>query len=1094
MIPIFSCHICGENGNCNLAIKLAEKLSRDIEGIESFIACQNERWNSAKDLNTSLSQSYIFVAIVGAGFKDRNNCTSELAQARNRKQSEKFPFIIPIKYKCNDALMNDLGFKIDQQTEQGDKWIDFSNELEFDSKYEEFYRRIHYWLIDNDLVTNKDFHKDRKVLDVILGENDPTSGQIKIAIDYCRKGQEYSLYFLKHLSNPKWLSHLYASGFFAFNPAPLESEKNEGFFSIPLWAAVIFLEKIAENLSKKDKERMRDIMRKVSKPAPPAVKQDNWRTWQSFVKILSKLHIDDILNDEIEMISEWLDSKFDTSMVVIEIGKTLLPKLLTEVKTAEDVKKIDRIIQIVLDSVKIERRHSMISHSLQEMFKKNSDLLGEKCGLELLGIIRNKLECVIEEKDDAYCYIWRPAIEDSEQNVSSDEYKHILISGFRDICLKCAFSHDSEEFLKSCYESSRDIIKRIAFYVIGQLFDKYKKLSEEILMKNASKVFLKSNYHHELYLLITQHFTSFSTDVQSSLIDIVSGLTGDWKDDSDKDRLNCMLRRRWLYAIKKSGYKISSELEDKYFKNIDYKPEHPEFLSYIGPVSWGDESLFSSTELLSKGSIDEIINFLNNFEGKNRFGETAIREAGQSFKEAIKSKQKIFESHLFEFKKLKYEYWYYAVQAFEELVQDKKTIDWEKVLGFCNEIVLSEILWDGKEKKSDYPLEPKKDWIPAVISDLLRKGLHEDSIIFSETQYDLIDKIVRTLLDKQPDKAGGDDKDALTEAINTTKGHVLECLKSYVLRRFRDYEKLADKGINEKKAFWKTIEPLFDREIKRTEHGNFEFSSIAGAYLPNLYYLSKDWLINNINNIFPADDRHWRCAMQGYSYVSTVYEVIYNLLKSNGHLKRALDIEFSNEQTRKRIIENIAISYIRGKETINNNDSLFDYILKQWRKDDIEDIISLFWSHRDVDLDCEQKGRIFDFWRHCFVRIKEHEEDHKDILSDLNLLTVFFDKLDGEQKEWLKQSVLYVEDRYHSAFLLEYLDKLADVNPKEVGEVFILMLQKCVPSYKQENIQSIVEKLFKAGLKKESANAICDKYAREGFDFLNDIYNRYNQG
>lgn len=1092
MIPIFFCHICGANGNCNLAIKLAEKLSHNIEGIEPFVACQNELWNSAKDLNTSLSQSYIFISIVSSGFKDKNNCSSELEQARNRKQSEKFPLIIPVKYNCDDDLMNDLGFIIDQETEQGDKWIDFSNEVEFDSKYEELYRRMHYWLIDNDLVTNKDFHKDRKVLDVILGENNPTSSQIKIAIDYCRKGQEYSLYFLKNLSNPKWLSYLYASGFFTFNPAPVESEKNEGFYSTPLWAAVIFLEKIAVVLSKKDKERILDIIRKVSKPAPPAVKQDNWRTWQSFVKILSKLQIGDILNDDIEMIAEWLDSKFDTSMVVIEIGKTLLPKLLTEAKTAEDANKINRIIQIILDSVKIKRRHGMMSHSLQEMFKKSSYSLGEKCGPALLEILRNKLENVVEEKDDAYCYIWRPAIEDSEQNVASDEYRHILVAGFRDIYLKFALSHNAEPFLKSCYESNKNIIQRIAFYVISQLFDKYKKLAEKILLKDANKIFLKSNYHHELYFLIVKHFTSLSKDVQSSVIDIVSDLTGDWKEDSDKGRLNSMLRRRWLYAIKQSGYKISNELEDKYFKDIDYKPEHPEFLSYIGPVSWGDESMFSSAELLSKGGIEEIIAFLNNYEGKNRFGETAIREAGQSFKEAIKSKQEIFESNLIEFKKLKHEYWYYLVQAFEDLVQDKKVIDWDHVLEFCNEIVLSEILWDGKEKKSDYPLEPKKDWIPAVISDLLRKGLQEDSMVFTESQYGLIDKVARALLDKQPSTASGDDKDALTEAINTTKGHVLECLKSYVLRRYRDFERLPDKGIKKKEAFWKEVEPLFDQEVKRTEHGNFEFSSIAGAQLPNLYYLSKEWLVDNINKIFSADDRHWRCAMQGYSYVNTVYEVIYSLLKNNGHLKRALDVEFSNEQTRKRIVENISISYIRGKETINDNESLFDYILRQWRKDDLEDIISLFWSHRDVDLNCEQKGRIFVFWRYCFVRIKGHEEHNKDILSDLNLLAVFFDKLEGEQKEWLNQSILYVEDRYHSAFLLEYLDKLADVSPKEIGEVLILMLQKCVPSYKEENIQSIVEKLFKAGLKNDSANAICDKYAREEFTFLNEIYEKYN--
>ena len=101
-------------------------------------------------------------------------------------------------------------------------------------------------------------------------------------------------------------------------------------------------------------------------------------------------------------------------------------------------------------------------------------------------------------------------------------------------------------------------------------------------------------------------------------------------------------------------------------------------------------------------------------------------------------------------------------------------------------------------------------------------------------------------------------------------------------------------------SFWKTIEVLFDREIERTKGGNFEFFSLAGAYLPNLYYLNSDWLIRNINSIFSDDENNCRCAMQGYSYVNTFYEVIYELLRGYGHLKRALDGEFSDDQTKKR--------------------------------------------------------------------------------------------------------------------------------------------------------------------------------------------------
>lgn len=729
-------------------------------------------------------------------------------------------------------------------------------------------------------------------------------------IDYLAKGQEYQRDIFNNLVDFTHFQLIYENDYFssAYNPKPVESEKNKGFYTIPYWPALTYLEKVSKDCVNSENQdyakKIMAIIRETTRPKGNK-KVDNWRTWQSFVKILANMPPEVVSDEDIDLIRDWLESNYDISMVVLEIGKTLLPKLLNQSNVEN---KISKIVKIIIESIKIERRHGMQSHSLQELFKINARQIGEKYCSDVIRLLKGKLEDIVSEKDDNYSYMWRPAIEDSEQNIAIDEYRHILISGLRDIFLAYASSNEATEHIKLFFSSAKYIIRRFSLYVTNQLFSKYRNIAEEIISTSGSSIFVESNYHHETYLLLTKHFTSLSMNVQSSLIDTISGLTGDWKDDSDKDRLNYMLRRRWLYAIKQSGYKISSELEDKYFKDIEYKPEHPEFLSYIGPVSWGDESLFSSAELLSKGGTNEIIIFLNNFEGKNRFGETAIREAGQSFKEAIKNKQELFENHLLEFKTLKYEYWYYVVQAFEELVQDKRLINWGKILEFCNEIVLCEILWDGIEKKSEYPFEPKKDWIPAVVSDLLRKGLQEDSIIFTETQYSLIDKIVRILIDKQSSTANGDDKDALTDAINTTKGHVLECLKSYILRRYRDFERLPDKGIKEKESFWKTVESLFDQEIERTEQGNFEFSSIAGAYLPNLYYLSKDWLVNNINNIFPADDKHWRCAMQGYSYVSTVYEVIYDLLKNNGHLKRALDIEFSNEQTRKRIVENISIS------------------------------------------------------------------------------------------------------------------------------------------------------------------------------------------
>ncbi len=1094
MIPVFFCHICDEKDNCRFAIRIAEKLRKDITGVEPFIACQDDNWNNAKELNTALNHCYLFIAIVSSGFLQKNNCVSELEQARERNQKNgKFPIIFPIQYQCDSKVMADLEFSIDQGKQTGERWVDFSNDSEYDVKYEEFYKRIYSTILDSNLITNEDFHKDCKVLDVVLREDEPTSGFVKTAIDYCRRGEEYGFYFFKNLSNPKWLSHLYAAGFFNNNPSPVESEKNAGYYNIniPFWTVLPYLEKVAENLRGRPTFVIIDIIRKVTRPVAPVKKQDNYHTWYSFIKIMANLPPDVIQLEDIDLVADWLESRFDVSLVMHEVGRTFLPKLLST--QGEDLRKVTRLIEIVINSIKVEKRHSVEVRGLQEMFELNASQLGEKCGKEIVEVLKRKIETVIAAEDDTYSYIWRPAIEDHEQNVGDGEYRHILIAGLRDVLLGFASKQDASGMIQTFFQSEKYIIRRIGLYVLDKLFEKfrYKELAEQAIQDEMRELLLKSNYHHEWYLFIKTHFNTLSKEVQKKLIEYISTLKGDWRDAADKERFNIELRRQWFGAIQSSGYQLPAEIKQRYREGINAESEHPEFLGYMGPVSWGDENVFSVSELLAQGSAENIISFLNGYRGKNRFGKPAIRESGQSLKAAVKAKQDFFEGNLDKFKEVKWEYWYYLLDAFEELWDDKKQIDWNKVLAFCSSIVHQDFLYQEEEKKDNHPLYPKESWVISVIADLIKKGVQNDERTMPDDCLDNAEQIIRIMLGKQKAEATGKEDSALNEAMNTTKGRVLTCFISYALRRYRTYERLPEKGIKEKESFWGKIEPLFDEEIKKTKEGNFEFSSIAGAYLPNLFYLNNDWAERNINHIFSQEEKHWRCAMAGYAYVSTVYSVIYGLLKKNGNLKRALDTEFTNDNVKERIVENIAVSYLRGQESLDGEGSLFKYLLEKWQVKNIEDTIDLFWAHRDVELNREQRDRIYGFLRYCFNRVKGHEEENKGILSDLNLLAVFLCEINNEQKDWLMQSVQHVEERYHSSFFLEYLDKLAAINPREAGEVFLEMLNKTVPPYKEENVTSIVEKIYKAGFK-EIANLICDKYKRNGHDFLDDLYNRYN--
>jgi len=105
---------------------------------------------------------------------------------------------------------------------------------------------------------------------------------------------------------------------------------------------------------------------------------------------------------------------------------------------------------------------------------------------------------------------------------------------------------------------------------------------------------------------------------------------------------------------------------------------------------------------------------------------------------------------------------------------------------------------------------------------------------------------------------------------------------------------------------------------------------------------------------------------------------------------------------------------------------------------------------------------------------------------------VFLNKISNENKDWLLQSAPYVDEAHHSSFFLEYLDRLVDQSAEQVADVYLKMLTRTTPTYNENEVRSIVEKLYQKGLTNK-ANDICNEYARRGLpELLRDTYDRYN--
>lgn len=244
-------------------------------------------------------------------------------------------------------------------------------------------------------------------IDIILKKQKPTRQEIDFILSLI-KTPSYGNYFFKNCSSVYWFDILKLNEFFkpSEDIKPKEAEE-KGYFYIPQWNVLPYLEKISQQVKEPGNERYIDellaIIQDVSKYAKDN-QIDNFRTWWYFVKILTNIPPKRIRTDIIDLMPIWLDSKFDTFLVGADILNKLLPKFLEDISTEEDIEKAEKIIEYVTavkpTGDKIGAYKTKIDpHWLFEAFKKCAKPIGEKCSKHIICKLAESIEPLLKIKE-----------------------------------------------------------------------------------------------------------------------------------------------------------------------------------------------------------------------------------------------------------------------------------------------------------------------------------------------------------------------------------------------------------------------------------------------------------------------------------------------------------------------------------------------------------------------------------------------------------------------------------------------------------------------------------------------------------------------
>ena len=933
-------------------------------------------------------------------------------------------------------------------------------------------------------------------VDRLLAYEKPTKEIIRTLPNLLKSEIRYA-YFFQKLGSPAWLEPLKDAGW--FDPRN-QSIRQDGpdqseYYLAPLWSALEYVEKIAnhtkESPCKETFNVLADIVNTiVNYTNDTEASIASGHTDSQVIKIICALPIERIEARYITFIGVALKSRVETTLVHSAIGETVLPKLLDE--GAKELTLL--LLEDMLDAEVIHGniRAVMEEYWLWDALQKHEQTIAELCGIEAVQIACARIRALINE--GAYSFNVIRKIDSAPSDYPDRRYAELLVGFTANLLRSVEFDNSIKEIVKDLLQEGlavtcNDPVKKEARVIFGRIaltaathhYENLKHLFWEWEGNPLENIGLKP----ELYHLIQTNCQAFEESEIGRILDWIESAQYMVAADDFETRAKVIAyrKREWLSALMETGNEEIVSAYQKYEQINPAKLEHPGLLWWT-EVGWGYTSPIT-VDVLSGMSNAQIVEFLNNFKQNVIAGPSEPSEEGlrETLEEYVAANPQQFTDELQSFYSVQLQYQYSLLQGFLRAWRDRKKFDWAKVLNFIDRIFSLEQFWSKhQETRFDY-----RNWILSATAELIEAGTADDEQAFDIQLLPLAEKILLILVGKIESEGtviAGHTVDLPLTFLNSVKGKTFTAMIDYALRFART------NNIEQGSRWPLSIKKDFTNRLDRSIEPSIGFSFALGAYLPNLLHLDKEWVISNIDNIFPQqDENYWRVAFSGYLFYSDIREELYYLLKAHGHYQKGLDTDFTNTEVQERLVEHICTGWVEGSETLNDKTSLIYQLINSENPNLLSHLVHFFWRQRD-NLPEKMNAKVRPTWRALYESLsqKDDVEKYGEVLSRLSGWVALVDKIDAEVLKWLKMSTQYIRGLTDSAFFVEDLLPHATKTPAEVGDIYLGMLMHNIyPYHDQEHIQGIVRVLYRTGYK-EVADRICNLYGAAGFNFLRALY------